>query len=189
MGGYPGYFSVRKYTVFRIDARHSERVERVALIRTIGHVKTICPVTAVYQDLRNYFRVAGHTTTITDSPAGSPVISSGVLRRLRAALTTLRTFLEYNRGHVCRLLRAPNSGPTKSSRPWVRAEWVRCTARVIRDWNAVSPSRFCPRSFLASLRIASTEGRSNVEFRPSSRCLADSFHLGPCDTHIAGIWP
>jgi hypothetical protein len=35
---------VRKYTDYRIDASHSERV---ALILTIGHVKTICPIAAL----------------------------------------------------------------------------------------------------------------------------------------------
>ena len=36
-------FPVRKYTDFRVDASNSELV---ALILTIGHVKTISPVTA-----------------------------------------------------------------------------------------------------------------------------------------------
>jgi hypothetical protein len=38
-------FPVRKYTDFDIDASHSEGV---ALILTIGHVKTICLVTTFY---------------------------------------------------------------------------------------------------------------------------------------------
>jgi hypothetical protein len=59
-------------------------------------------------------------------------IITGLVASIQNHWISSNLLLRYNCAHGWLLLRAPNSGRTKSNRCWARAEWERSIALAIR---------------------------------------------------------